>query len=681
MPDFAVRTQIVTKDMASPMFMRAGRAADRFGSKADKSMARASRSMDKLGATTKKSMGASKRSIDKSTRSINRMGSTFDRQIDRMERRAAGFKGITAGVLGADVIREGFRAATREIGSFIMEGAKIQRATTEFGTFTRSVERGVKVVNDLRILGARTPFEFEDFTRPTKILLGLRAVTQDQLIPTLTMLGDTASGSADKLNRIAFAFAEVKSNGRATMQEVRQFTNAGVPLLATVADMYRKVGDSTEDAMLRARKMVKEGKLTGTVMVKAFKIMTSEGGIFFKGMEKTSKDFLGRLSTLKDEINITRQDIGLRLIPTLSKYVDKGIEIARAVNIWAQANQGLIKEEVIKWLDTGKQILKDTAPILKTVLGVISDLLPVVRELSPILPFLAFGWLANKVALGLLAAINIVPVIAGITKAVWAAAFGQLAWSAAILLIPGGIAVMVAAVIAGVALIGAGIFLLVKNWETVRDVLISGAKKVISAWAQVFFAPFIGLIKGLAFAGMKLGQALGVKSMEREFRSVMLTMDEFSDKIKKFGQDAPKPFKIVENSVQSLRTKFGGPILDQGPAFVEPGSPEFLRKSIFEFGTPGQAKKLTALEPTAGMPFSITNISNIVKDTIVKFKEREDAETPFAVPESVKTFIEDKKVIEHVVKLVVPGSGQDQVINLTPGSEAPPVEINLLGAN
>jgi tape measure domain-containing protein len=512
-------------------------------------------------------------------------------------------------------------------------------------------------------------------------MLAMKATTLEQLIPTLTMLGDTASGSADKLRRIAFAYAEVKANGRATMQEIRQFTNAGVPLLATVADMYRQVGDSTEDAMKRVRKLTKDGKLTATVMVKAFKIMTSEGGLFFRGMDKTSKDFLGRVSTLKDEITIMKQTIGLGLIPTLTKYVDEGIQIARMTAIWAQANQGLIKEEVIKWLDTGKRILKDIAPIMKTVLGIVNELLPIVRELSPLLPILAAGWLANKTALTALAVINVVPVIWGIGAAIWSAAFGTTAWNAAILLIPGGVAAMVGFVIAGLTLIGAGIFLLVKHWDTVRDALVKGAKVIFSVWSRVLFFPILQFIKGIGFLGKMIGKALGIKSIEREFGSLMQTMDDFDNKLAKIGRDAPKPFKIMENSVQRTRVKFGGLMPSQEPTLAEPGSPRFLRESIFNFGSPGQAKKLTRQDTASGTPFSVVNMSNLVKNAVGKFK-REDAETGFQIPDSVvKTFAETKKTVEHVVKLVVPGTGQDQVVNLTPGSQAPPVEINLLGAN
>ena len=242
---------------------------------------------------------------------------------------------------------------------------------------------------------------------------------------------------------------------------------------------------------------------------------------------------------------------------------------------------------------------------------------------------------------------------------------------------------MVTAVIAGITAISAGIFLLVKNWNTVRDALVKGAKVIFSVWSRVLFFPILQFVKGIGFLGKMIGKALGIKSLEKEFGSLMQTMDDFDNRLAKIGRDAPKPFKILENSVQRTRVKFGGLTPSQEPPLVEPGSQRFLRESILNFGSPGQAKKLTSLEPqAAGTPFSVTNFSKLGQNAVVKFKHREDADNPFSIPESVsKTFSQDTKIIEHVVKLVVPGAGQDTVINLTPGSQAPPVEVNLLGAN
>lgn len=660
MPDFAIRTEIITKDTARPVFMKAGRAAGGFATAVEKAMAKASR--------------ADAQFIEK-----------FLSNRKRIEKRAKDVRGVTFGILGADVIREGFRRAAGEVGSFVTEAAKIERATTEFGTFVRSVELGKEIVADLRALGARTPFEFEDFTLASKILLALRATTQGQLIPTLTMLGDASSGSADKLSRIAFAFAEVKSNSKASFQEIRQFTNAGVPMLATLADMWGV-------SMSQARKMVTQGKATGDAVSKAFKIMTSEGGIFFKGMEKTSKDFFGRMSTLRDEIKIFKADVGLGLLPTLKEYVNEGIRIAKMASQWAKANQGLIKREVIEWLETGKQLLKDTAPIIKTVLGIVTELLPIVRELSPLLPIMAAGWFLNKMAMSGLIALNAARAIGAIVPVIWAATFGTLAWDAAILLIPGGIAAMVALTIAGIALMVGGIVLLVKKWEFVRDVMVNIAKKVISAWATIFFSPFLLMIKGIGEAGRWLGRTFKIKGVEREFGKLSDMMDELNNKIIGFGFGKEK---IIELSFAEKR-----PLPRQPAAFPFPGTDEFFAQMFRDLPTPKPQtplEKLTQKLPDSS-PFSMTTIINnlltktqneLVKEKLPGFKEerqrrenRQETETPFMIPAGViESFSLGKQVIEHVVKLIPPGGNSDSAVTLSPGSEAPPIEIDILGLN
>lgn len=672
MPDFIVSTKIVARDQVAPAFIKAEGAVDRFGKKADASFDRASRS--------------SKTFLQ-----------GFFRGLNKIESRIQGVLGIGGGILAADVIRASLRGMAREAGSFITEAAKIERATTEFGTFVRSVELGKKVVSDLRVLGAKTPFEFQDFAEVSKLLLGMRATTQENLIPTLTMLGDTAGGSADKLNRIGFAFAEVKANSKASFQEIRQFTNAGVPLLGTLADMWGV-------SISQARKMVTQGKATGDAMSKAFKIMTSEGGMFFKGMEKTSKDFEGRMSTLRDEIKITKATIGLQLLPTMKDYVDRGIKIAQMISQWAKNNDVLIKEEFLKWLDTGEQILKDMWPVAKGVFGVFRALLPVIRELSPILPVLAAGWLANKTALGGLVALKAAKKIWGIVVAVRAAGGAQAFWNAMLLANP--IGAIVTGVVLGLTLVVAGIVLVVRNWDFLVGKMESGmasVTKVFFGFLRIGLWPIIGSLRLMAkivvaisdFLGLK--QFLGIESVEREFTKLDEIMDNLDIKLKRAAGQLPEPFKIAENFIQKTRTKFGGIIPVQfKPDFVMPGSLE----SIFGFGvtakkpslektsplfSPGHFTKLserTIIKEELGR-FPISDIGLLPRDFNQDIRAREKAKTPFQVPPGVvESFNEQKTIVEHVVKLIVPGAdGEDKTITLNPGSEAPPVEIDLLGPN
>lgn len=673
MPDFIVSTKIVARDQVAPAFMKAEGAVDRFGKKADASFDRASRS-----------------------------SKTFLRGflggLNKIESRIQGVFGIGGGILAADIIRAGVRGLAREVGLFIGEAANIQRATTEFGVFLRSAEKGKKVIADLRALGARTPFEFKDFIRSTKLLLASESVTQKELIPTLNMLGDTASGSADKLNRIAFAFSEVKNNSKASFQEIRQFTNAGVPMLATVARMWKKSGETTQESLMRTRKMIRAGKLTGEVMTKAFKIMTSEGGLFFKAMDKTSRDFLGRLSTLRENIDFVRSAIGDALLPILTKYVNRGIKIAQMMTQWAQNNNLLIEGEFNNWLDTGEQILKDMWPVAKGVFGVFRALLPVIRELSPILPVLAAGWLANKTALGGLAALKAAEKIWGIVIAVRAAGTAQAFWNAMIIANPIGL--IVTGVILGLTAIVVGIVLIVRNWDFLVGKMESGMALV----TQVFFGffriamwPFIAGLRLIALGISKIGAFTGMQTVEKEFAGLVRTLDDLDIKLRRAAGQLPEPFKIAENFIQKTRTKFGGIIPVQFKAdFVEPGSVE----SVLGFGVTAKKPPVAESRP----PLSEGSFTELIQRTIIKeelgrfpiadigllprdfnqdLRAREKSDTSFNVTAGVvESFNEQKTIVEHVVKLIIPGAdGKDSTITLAPGSEAPPVEIDLLGLN
>ena len=121
MSEFLIATEIMARGNVAPMFMKAAKTSERFGKTAEKSFDRASR--------------ASK-SFTRST----------VRGMDRIQDKISGFRGVTGGILGADIIREGFRRATTEVGSFITEAAKIESAETVFKSFFGGIREGKRIV-------------------------------------------------------------------------------------------------------------------------------------------------------------------------------------------------------------------------------------------------------------------------------------------------------------------------------------------------------------------------------------------------------------------------------------------------------------------------------------------------------------------------------------------------------
>jgi hypothetical protein len=681
MPDFVLGIQTsVTKDTVVSSFLKAEKVVNKFGKTADSSFNQANRAQKKF-------------------------TGDFTRSLDRIERRSLKTGGIIRGVLGADLIRAGFRRATLEARSFITEAARVESAVVGFQTLTKSMILGAKVVKDLRALGPVTPFEFKDLAPITEMMLAMGSVTAQTLIPTLRMLGDTARGSADKLQRIAFAFSEVISNTKATFQEVRQFTNAGVPLLREVIKIWRRQGESIEEVRLRARKMIRAGKLTATVMRKAFKIMTSEGGTFFRGMERSSKTFEGRMSTMREEIDITRATIGAALLPVVRNYLELAIKTAKTTTIWAKANKDVIKTKFLEWTGKLESIAKDLWPAIKLTAKFMGKVFDAVELLAPILPILAAGWLLNKIALSGLLALEAAKDILIITRAVWAAATAQAAWDAAILVIPGSIALMVTAVIAGLTLITAGIFLAVKHWDFLVEkalgalnFIMIGATKFAFGLLRILVWPFQGILRGIGFFGEKIGELLGIKVLKKEFGALGDIMDELDLRLKEAAGQLPTPARIAENFVQATRTKFGGIIpVQMEPQFVGTGAIDFFKLGgSFKTGVadtkPVSEKLDKLLTKKPGLEsFIFNNISktDFIKQFTGNFptleQERQKAaaraeiETPFTLsPGTIENFSEQKQIIEHLVKIDFPNAPKGAKVSFQPGAEAPPVQINFL---
>ncbi|MHC4398005.1 MAG: hypothetical protein ACYS1A_20370 [Planctomycetota bacterium] len=309
-----------------------------------------------------------------------------------------------------------------------------------------------------------------------------------------------------------------------------------------------------------------------------------------------------------------------------------------------------------------------------------SDLLPVVRELSPILPVLAGGWLLNKIALGGLAALQTAKMLWGIVIAVRAAGGAQAFWNA--MLIANPIGLIITGAILGITLLVAGIVLVVRNWDFLVGKMESGmalVTKVFFGFFRIAMWPFIGGLRLIALGISKIAAFTGMETVEKEFAGLVRTLDDLDVKLKRAAGQLPEPFKIAENFIEKTRTKFGGIIPVRFQPSLEPGSME----NILRFGVTPKKPPVAEASP----PLSERSFTELIQRTIINFnqdiKAREKPETPFQVPNSVvESFNEQKTIVEHVVKLIVPGAdGQDKTITLTPGSEAPPVEVDLLGLN
>lgn len=187
-----------------------------------------------------------------------------------------------------------------------------------------------------------SPFGVEQTTEMAT-LLKQSGVYGTELLDTMRMIGDTAGGNEEKFKRIANNYAQIASIGKASMLDMRQFAYAGIPI-------YKKVAEELGVSQSVLRQMISDGEVTAEVIEKVFKTMTSEGGEFYKSVERGAKTLNARLVNLQDAMNMAKAGFGENMFKadiftigndgnnegTLGQLLGWVEDLARKADSWAE---------------------------------------------------------------------------------------------------------------------------------------------------------------------------------------------------------------------------------------------------------------------------------------------------------------------------------------------------------
>lgn len=234
----------------------------------------------------------------------------IDNRTQALNQRINGLNvGIAALVVGYGALK-----AVKIAGEFEQTGIA-------FETMLGSVERGQQLLRELDIFATKTPFSIQGVQASAKQLLAM-GIQVDSLLPTLKSLGDVSAGLSVPISRLALNFGQVRSQGKLTGRELRDFAIAGVPLTAQLA---KQLNVSTA----QITKLVSAGKIGFPAVEKAFLDMSGEGGRFFNLMDKQNKTFLGSVNEMRENFQIFARTIGNALIPILKPLISL---ISRAIS-------------------------------------------------------------------------------------------------------------------------------------------------------------------------------------------------------------------------------------------------------------------------------------------------------------------------------------------------------------
>ena len=248
--------------------------------------------------------------------------------------------------------------------------ADMEMLTTQFEVMLGSSEAADLMMNDLNKFAAATPFALDNLATGTQQLLSF-GVGADSVIDTMRMLGDTAGGNAEKLSGLVLAYGKVQTKGKASMEEVNMMAERGLPIYDILAERM----NTTKEGLFG---LISAGKVGAEDITAAFKKMTSEGGMFYKGMEKQSQTFHGLVSSMKDNFSLALAEAGQSLLPLAKEVVTFLTEVASALGPMLAAVFSVVAS-----------VLRPVFKILKAILTpIIAIISVVIRVLGTVLSFI-----------------------------------------------------------------------------------------------------------------------------------------------------------------------------------------------------------------------------------------------------------------------------------------------------
>lgn len=157
-------------------------------------------------------------------------------------------------------------------------------------------------------LAVKSPFQISQLIDYTRQLAAYRIETE-KLHDTTKMLADVSAGLGVDMRRLILAFGQVKAASFLRGTELRQFTEAGIPMLEELAKHFTEL-EGKVVSVDQVFGMISRRQVEFKDVEQVFKNMTSEGGVFYQMQEQMANTVAGKISNLKDSITLMFQDIG-----------------------------------------------------------------------------------------------------------------------------------------------------------------------------------------------------------------------------------------------------------------------------------------------------------------------------------------------------------------------------------
>ena len=412
---------------------------------------------------------------DKANKSISKTGEEAKKSGGLLSELGGIAKKVGGFIAGAFVVTK-VVDFTKKIATVGIEYNKLkEQSETTWTTLLGSQDKAIEQLKRIEEFAAKTPFSKMGVDSMAKYLHNA-GYEGEAVFDTLTKIGDMGSAfgvQEDSLVELTRQFSQVQQAGYAYTEDLNILADRGIPI-------YQAIADEVGVTVAEVKKMASEGKLTAAVYNAAIDSMaeTTAGA-----MDAQSQTFGGMMSTLTDNLETLAGLLTEKVFDALKGLLEKVLPVVEAFSE-AYAQTGSFKEALMQTLE-------------QFGLEKWSELITSVEDTWKWIKDLTTEFFANKeamtwvgIALGILTALvvahNWATIAANASMAIqegllWAMITAETiatgvttAFGAAVAFLTSPITL----VILGIGALIAIIYLLITNWDQVKE---AGAK----AWEWI----------------------------------------------------------------------------------------------------------------------------------------------------------------------------------------------------
>lgn len=294
-----------------------------------------------------------------SAQAANQQGNSMQRVTEVAERQKGVFATLRENVANAYAV---YRVG-RFLNTAMRIGGEFQQQHIALQTIIGDTDKANALFERIKNLAVESPFKMLDLSKYTKQLAAF-SIPYEELYDTLKRFGDLSAGLGVDMGRIILAYGQVRSAEFLKGTELRQFTEAGIPLVTELSKRYTELR-GTLVSVGDVYDMISKKQVPFSDVKDVLWDLTSEGGKFFNMQASLTDTLKGKLDKLADSYEIFLSEIANSNNDVLGGTLDL---LADALKHWELIQDAVMS--AVAAYGTYKATLLAVAAVQKATLAV-----------------------------------------------------------------------------------------------------------------------------------------------------------------------------------------------------------------------------------------------------------------------------------------------------------------------